>query len=148
VKNFASFPEVAIAVTPVVVENRLSFYRISTLVVPSTFGRVTLFRGHGDDNDNNDSTTIMSADAILGTYARSARVWFPDKEQGWISAEVTQASKGTGDRVKLQFIDERGKVHIHSYWLAFRSWSVALTNGGAGARPALFIGNIPQCGAS
>ena len=53
----------------------------------------------------------MSSDAILGTYARSARVWFPDKEQGWISAEVTQAGKGAGSKVKLQFIDERGKVH-------------------------------------
>lgn len=56
----------------------------------------------------------MSSDAILGTYARSARVWFPDKEQGWISAEVAQASKGAGDKVKLQFVDERGKVSSFS----------------------------------
>lgn len=78
------------------------------MVASSTLGRVTLFLGHGNDND---STTTMSSDAILGTYARSARVWFPDKEQGWISAEVTQAGKGAGNKVKLQFIDERGKVH-------------------------------------
>ena len=75
------------------------------------FGRVPLFLGHNSDDDN---TTTMSSDAILDTYARSARVWFPDKELGWISAEVTQAGKGAGDKVKLQFIDERGKVHGYS----------------------------------
>lgn len=86
------------------VENRLSFY-LGRLLNPR---RVTLFLGHDHDND---TSTTMSSDAVLGTYARSARVWFPDKEQGWISAEVTQASKGAGDKVKLQFVDERGKVH-------------------------------------
>jgi len=72
----------------------------------------------------------MSSDAILDTYARSARVWFPDKEQGWISAEVAQAGKGAGDKVKLQFIDERGKVHdfsIVSFLADFSIQSVALT---------------------
>jgi len=97
-----------------VVENRLGFY----LGRLRNFGPVPLFLDHGNDDDN---TTTMSSDAILGTYARSARVWFPDKEQGWISAEVTQAGKGAGDKVKLQFIDERGKVHgfnLVSFFLA------------------------------
>ena len=101
--------------------------------------RVTLLRGHGDDNVDDEFTTTMSSDAI-GTYARSARVWFPDKEQGWISAEVTQAGKGANNKVKLQFIDERGKVHgfnVRSNWKIFHSWSVALMNGWADARPAL-----------
>ena len=42
-------------------------------------------------------------------YSKGTRVWFPDKELGWISAEVTSASK-TDDAVKLVFTDERGKV--------------------------------------
>lgn len=85
------------------------------------FGRVPLVLGHSSDNDN---TTVMSSDAILDTYARSARVWFPDKEQGWISAEVTQAGKGAGDKVKLQFIDERGKVHGFSLVSFLRIFSI------------------------
>jgi hypothetical protein len=105
-------------------ENRLSFY-----LDRSHLGRVT--SDHGDDNDEGDSTTTMSSDAVLGTYARSARVWFPDKEQGWISAEVTQASRGAGDKVRLQFIDERGKVHgfdALAFWIIFYSPSVAPAN--------------------
>ena len=42
-------------------------------------------------------------------YSKGTRVWFPDKELGWISAEVTSASR-TDDAVKLVFTDERGKV--------------------------------------
>ncbi|PAV23479.1 myosin 5 [Pyrrhoderma noxium] len=42
-------------------------------------------------------------------YTRGTRVWFSDKEQGWISAEVTQVSKGDNDSVKLVFVDDRGK---------------------------------------
>lgn len=130
-KNFASFPEVAIVVTPVVVENRptpgVELPHLSIhLGRFRNFGRVPLFLGHGSDDEN---TTTMSSDAILDTYARSARVWFPDKELGWISAEVTQAGKGAGTKVKLQFIDERGKVHgfsLVSFWRIFsihRLWS-------------------------
>lgn len=43
-------------------------------------------------------------------YTRGTRVWFSDKEQGWISAEVTQVSKSDNDSVKLVFVDDRGKV--------------------------------------
>lgn len=43
-------------------------------------------------------------------YSKGTRVWFPDKELGWISAECTAVIRGEGDAVKLQFIDERGKV--------------------------------------
>ena len=42
-------------------------------------------------------------------YSKGTQVWFPDKELGWISAEVTSASR-TDDAVKLVFTDERGKV--------------------------------------
>jgi hypothetical protein len=43
-------------------------------------------------------------------YSKGTRVWFEDKEQAWLSAEVTQVSKGTDDTIKLVFVDERGKV--------------------------------------
>ncbi|CCM06099.1 uncharacterized protein FIBRA_08346 [Fibroporia radiculosa] len=42
-------------------------------------------------------------------YSRGTRVWFADKEQGWISAEVASVSRSPDDAVKLVFIDERGK---------------------------------------
>ena len=43
-------------------------------------------------------------------YSKGTRVWFPDKEQGWISAEVTSVTRGAGENFKLGFVDERGKV--------------------------------------
>ncbi|KAL5511492.1 MYO2 [Sanghuangporus vaninii] len=42
-------------------------------------------------------------------YSKGTRVWFPDKEQGWISAEVLQVVKSDNDAFKLVFVDERGK---------------------------------------
>ncbi|KAH8117159.1 myosin 5 [Phellopilus nigrolimitatus] len=42
-------------------------------------------------------------------YSKGTRVWFSDKELGWISAEVSQVSKGDSDAIKLIFVDERGK---------------------------------------
>ncbi|KAL5490141.1 MYO2 [Sanghuangporus weigelae] len=42
-------------------------------------------------------------------YSKGTRVWFPDKEQGWISAEVLQVVKSDNDAIKLVFVDERGK---------------------------------------
>ena len=47
-------------------------------------------------------------------YSKGTRVWFPDKELGWISAEVTSTSKTDEGAVKLVFTDERGKVRPHS----------------------------------
>ncbi|RPD65761.1 hypothetical protein L226DRAFT_608721 [Lentinus tigrinus ALCF2SS1-7] len=41
-------------------------------------------------------------------YSKGTRVWFPDKELGWISAEVSSATK-TDEAIKLVFVDERGK---------------------------------------
>lgn len=43
-------------------------------------------------------------------YSKGTRVWFTDKEQGWIPAEVTNVVRGSGDKIKLTFVDERGKV--------------------------------------
>ncbi|OCH95234.1 hypothetical protein OBBRIDRAFT_816659 [Obba rivulosa] len=42
-------------------------------------------------------------------YSKGTRVWFPDKEHGWISAEVTSVTRNAGDSVKLVFVDDRGK---------------------------------------
>jgi len=47
-------------------------------------------------------------------YSKGTRVWFEDKDQAWISAEVTSVTKGSDDSIKLIFIDERGKVPIIS----------------------------------
>ena len=43
-------------------------------------------------------------------YSRGTRVWFADKEHGWISAEVSSFTKGDKGAVTLTFVDERGKV--------------------------------------
>lgn len=60
-------------------------------------------------------------------YSKGTRVWFEDKEQAWISAEVASVTKATDDSIKLVFVDERGKVllfhfnapildtHIHNF---------------------------------
>ena len=53
------------------------------------------------------TTTWPMAENI---YSKGTRVWFTDKEQGWISAEVTNVVKGSGDKIKLTFVDDRGKV--------------------------------------
>ncbi|KAJ8590360.1 hypothetical protein M405DRAFT_851759 [Rhizopogon salebrosus TDB-379] len=42
-------------------------------------------------------------------YSKGTRVWFEDKDQAWISAEVTSVTKGADDSIKLVFVDERGK---------------------------------------
>lgn len=45
-------------------------------------------------------------------YSKGTRVWFEDKEQAWVSAEVTSVTKGNDDAIKLVFLDERGKVRV------------------------------------
>lgn len=45
-------------------------------------------------------------------YSKGTRVWFEDKDQAWISAEVTSVTKGADDSIKLIFVDERGKVRV------------------------------------
>lgn len=45
-------------------------------------------------------------------YSKGTRVWFEDKDQAWISGEVTSVTKGSDDAIKLVFIDERGKVWL------------------------------------
>ncbi|TFK72566.1 hypothetical protein BDN72DRAFT_316382 [Pluteus cervinus] len=42
-------------------------------------------------------------------YSKGTRVWFEDKDQAWISAEVTSVTKTSDDTIKLVFSDERGK---------------------------------------
>ncbi|TFK42865.1 P-loop containing nucleoside triphosphate hydrolase protein [Crucibulum laeve] len=45
-------------------------------------------------------------------YSKGTRVWFEDKEQAWVSAEVSSVTKGADDIIKLVFVDERGKEVI------------------------------------
>ncbi len=49
---------------------------------------------------------------MADTYSKGTRVWFPDKELGWISAEVTAAIKSADGSLKLTFVDDRGKVRM------------------------------------
>ncbi|KAF9066848.1 P-loop containing nucleoside triphosphate hydrolase protein [Rhodocollybia butyracea] len=42
-------------------------------------------------------------------YSKGTRVWFEDKDQAWISGEVSAVTKNPNDTIKLVFIDERGK---------------------------------------
>ncbi|KAG8894293.1 Myosin type-2 heavy chain 1, partial [Tulasnella sp. 403] len=46
-------------------------------------------------------------------YTKGTRVWITDRDQGWISAEITQATPSSSGSVKLQCIDERGKEHSY-----------------------------------
>lgn len=46
-------------------------------------------------------------------YSKGTRVWFEDKEQAWLSAEVASVTKGADDAIKLVFVDERGKVSLN-----------------------------------
>ena len=51
----------------------------------------------------------MSSSSLLESYVKDARVWFPDKEKGWLSGHVsTRAIEG--DQVKFGFIDDNGKA--------------------------------------
>lgn len=50
-------------------------------------------------------------------YSKGTRVWFTDKEQGWISAEVTNVVKGSDDKIKLTFVDDRGKVSATLFFI-------------------------------
>jgi myosin-5 len=50
-------------------------------------------------------------------YSKGTRVWFEDKDQAWISAEVISVTKSAEDAIKLVFSDERGKVNIAYLYL-------------------------------
>ncbi|SRR6266404_1655570 len=48
-------------------------------------------------------------------YSKGTRVWLTDKEQGWISAEVTNVVRKSDDKIKLSFVDDRGKVSYYAF---------------------------------
>ncbi|KAF9036781.1 P-loop containing nucleoside triphosphate hydrolase protein [Panaeolus papilionaceus] len=45
-------------------------------------------------------------------YSKGTKVWFEDKDQAWIPAEVSSVTKGNDDSIKLVFLDERGKETV------------------------------------
>lgn len=50
-------------------------------------------------------------------YTKGTRIWIADKDQGWISAEITQTVPSGEKTVKLTFVDDRGKVsYIQALW--------------------------------
>ena len=57
-------------------------------------------------------------------YSKGTRVWFEDKDQAWMSAEVVSATKSSDDAIKLTFVDERGKVGIRQL-LLFRFMTIS-----------------------
>ncbi|GAA6021324.1 hypothetical protein JCM10207_002697 [Rhodosporidiobolus poonsookiae] len=59
----------------------------------------------------------MDAQALLASYAPEARVWFADKDQGWIGGTVVSKTVD-GDKVTLAFVDENGKDHTVNMTLA------------------------------
>lgn len=61
-------------------------------------------------------------------YSKGTRVWFEDKEQAWISAEVTSVTKGNDDAIKLVFLDERGKVRVDLAILSSLPFHLSLGN--------------------
>lgn len=61
----------------------------------------------GAPSNHHDHSAWPMAENI---YSKGTRVWFTDKEQGWISAEVTNILRGSDEKIKLTFVDDRGKV--------------------------------------
>ncbi|KAL1918088.1 uncharacterized protein VTP21DRAFT_3354 [Calcarisporiella thermophila] len=59
----------------------------------------------------------MNGFSPLEAYSKGTRVWFSDEREGWISAQVTTKSV-TGDRLRLEFIDENGKEVVIDTTLA------------------------------
>jgi hypothetical protein len=49
-------------------------------------------------------------------YSKGTRVWFVDKDQAWISAEVTNVTRGADDAVTIVCVDEKGKVCTSDNW--------------------------------
>ncbi|GAA5923534.1 hypothetical protein JCM1841_002976 [Sporobolomyces salmonicolor] len=58
-----------------------------------------------------------SSASLLDAYSVNAKVWFPDKDQGWISGHVTSRTVET-DHVTFQFVDVKGKESTVSTTLA------------------------------
>ncbi|KAM0754413.1 myosin V [Meredithblackwellia eburnea MCA 4105] len=54
------------------------------------------------------ATSSPTTGNLLDAYVVSAKCWFPDKEQGWISGEVTSKSVDA-ENVRLDFRDDKGK---------------------------------------
>lgn len=46
---------------------------------------------------------------LVDALSPQTRVWFPDKDKGWLSGHVTD-KKVDGDDVRITFADENGKV--------------------------------------
>lgn len=56
-------------------------------------------------------TGDMSSSSLLDAYSPNSKVWFPDKEKGWISGHVATRTID-GDQVKFGFVDDNGKVSL------------------------------------
>lgn len=51
----------------------------------------------------------MEIAVSLDSYTKGTRAWFPDKDEGWLSAELQEKDVSPNGSVKLLFIDDHGK---------------------------------------
>ncbi|KAG0149478.1 hypothetical protein CROQUDRAFT_653551 [Cronartium quercuum f. sp. fusiforme G11] len=54
----------------------------------------------------------MELSVSLDAYVKGTRAWFPDKDQGWLSAELQDKEVSGSGTVKLVFIDANAKERI------------------------------------
>ncbi|KAI7966213.1 hypothetical protein MJO29_001961 [Puccinia striiformis f. sp. tritici] len=51
----------------------------------------------------------MEITVSLDSYTKGTRAWFPDKDEGWLSAELQDKDIAANGSIKLLFIDDNGK---------------------------------------
>ncbi|EFP91721.2 Myosin type-2 heavy chain 1 [Puccinia graminis f. sp. tritici] len=51
----------------------------------------------------------MEITVSLDSYVKGTRAWFPDKDEGWLSAELQEKDIAANGSIKLLFIDDNGK---------------------------------------
>lgn len=54
----------------------------------------------------------MEVSVSLDAYTKGTRAWFPDKDEGWLSAELQEKDVSSSGAIKLSFIDDHGKERV------------------------------------
>ncbi|MBW0477882.1 hypothetical protein O181_017597 [Austropuccinia psidii MF-1] len=54
----------------------------------------------------------MEISVSLDSYSKGIRAWFPDKDEGWLSAELNEKEISSNGSVKLNFTDALGKERV------------------------------------
>jgi myosin-5 len=61
------------------------------------------------------STESFAANQAVEVYTKGVRAWFPDDEEGWVSASL-KSNKTKGGKVRLVFEDDNTGEVICSFW--------------------------------